>query len=180
MHFFKFFYSVIHNCIHPTAQLGTLRFREIRGRTHPDDIRSAGSAMIWTQICLLPYCAGWYPTWRGASLHVLWLLAVAKGYKIFKSCILEVKADHFSYRPAFLLRESHFACYRDRCPHRKPWWPIKMLWKLPLARPVGAKMRTQSTSSGDLRRCWLPSLVGPVQVQMLLGKATEITDWIKL
>lgn len=82
-------------------------------------------------------------------------------------------------RPAFLLRESYFACYRDRYPHRKPWWPIKMLGRLPLARP-GATMRTQTASSSDLSRCWLHSLVGLVQVQILLGKATEITDQIKL
>lgn len=38
----------------------------------------------------------------------------------------------------------------------------------------------QTASSGDFRRCWLHSLVGLLQVQMLLGKATEITDRIKL
>ena len=123
-------------------------------------IQNTGRGRLRAQICLLPRCTPWTSRKRRAASSAF---AFNKGCPI-QPLHLEFQPDHFSCRPAFLLRESHFAYYRDSCPHRKPWWPIKMFsWKLPLARPIGTKMRTQTPASGDLRICWLHSLVEPVQ-----------------
>lgn len=101
------------------------------------------------------------------------------GYKVSNVCIWSPSLIIFFPAGWLVSSESSptFTCEETAIPAENPSDTFKCPpERQPLARPIRTELREPRPGPGDLGGYWLHGLVGPVWGQMLLGKATEITN----